>query len=274
MAATFNVEILYNIGLSMGEDALRISSGRISGWYGPAMNIHRTPYSGRNFEYYSEDGFLSGVMAAKEVSAAQSMGLCCYIKHFALNDQETYRQAVATFGKEQAFREIYLKSFQYAVEDGGATAVMTSFNRIGCRWAGAHSGLLNDILRDEWGFKGVTLTDAVMANRNWMDVGIGIEAGNDTWLSSGDWLVSKIEGWAKADGKFMRNLRASCKNFLYAYVNSTAINGMSSTDKVVQIMPAWEKALVSADVIIGIFAVAACALFVLSTLKDFKFGKE
>lgn len=139
---------------------------------------------------------------------------------------------------------------------------------------GRSQRVLNDILRDEWGFKGVTLTDAVMANRNWMDVGIGIEAGNDTWLSSGDWLVSKIEGWAKADGKFMRNLRASCKNFLYAYVNSTAINGMSSTDKVVQIMPAWEKALVSADVIIGIFAVAACALFVLSTLKDFKFGKE
>ena len=274
MAATFNVEILHNIGLSMGEDALRISSGKISGWYGPAMNIHRTPYSGRNFEYYSEDGFLSGVMAAKEVAAAQSMGLCCYIKHFALNDQETYRYGVATFGKEQAFREIFLKSFQYAVEDGGATAVMTSFNRIGCRWAGAHSGLLNDVLRDEWGFKGVTLTDAVMPNRNWMNVGIGIEAGNDTWLSSSDWLVSKIEDWAKADGKFMRNLRNSCKNFLYAYVNSTAINGMSSTDKVVQIMPAWEKALVSVDVIIGVIAVAACVLLVLSTLKDFKFGKE
>ena len=102
------------------------------------------------------------------------------------------RQSVATFATEQAIREIYLKGFQYAVEEGGANAAMTSFNRIGTRWAGAHSGLCSEVLRKEWGFVGVTLTDAVMANRNWMDVSIGLEAGNDTWLSSGDWLVSKI----------------------------------------------------------------------------------
>jgi beta-glucosidase len=262
MAATFNEEILYNVGLSMGEDALRIDGNSVTGWYGPAMNIHRTPYSGRNFEYYSEDSFLSGKLAANEVKAAQSMGLVCYIKHFALNDQETYRQSVATFATEQAIREIYLKSFQYAVEEGGATAVMTSFNRIGCRWAGAHKGLLTNVLRNEWGFKGVALTDAVMANRNWMDVRIGLEAGNDTWLSSSDWLVSKIKDWAAEDSKLLTNLRESCHRFLYAYANSTVVNGLSSSSKVVKVMAGWEIALITVDVIVGVAGVASLALYV------------
>ena len=268
MASTFNVEILHNIGISMGEDALRIDGARISGWYGPAINIHRTPYCGRNFEYYSEDGFLSGIMASKEVAAAQSMGLCCYIKHFALNDFETYRQSVATFVPEQAIREIYLKGFQYAVEDGGATAVMTSFNRIGCRWAGAHKGLLTNVLREEWGFQGVVNTDAVMANRNWMDVSIGVEAGNDTWLSSGDWLVPLIQQWAREDSKLLANLRTSCHNFLYAYVNSTAINGISSADKVITVVPGWQKAIYAADIILGILAAAGVVLFVIASVKN------
>ncbi len=270
MAATFNLEILENIGKSMGEDALRIDKGKVSGWYGPAMNIHRTPYSGRNFEYYSEDGLLSGKCAAKEVEAAQKKGLCCYIKHFALNDFETYRQSVATFAPEQSIREIYLKPFQYAVEDGGATAVMTSFNRIGTRWAGAHKGLLTNVLRNEWGFTGVAHTDAVMANRNWMDVSIGVEAGNDTWLSSGDWLVSKIQDWAKEDYKLQNNLRTSCHNFLYAYVNSTAINGLSSADKVVSITPVWQKALKGSTISIGVISGAALALYATACILNRK----
>ena len=247
-----------------------IDGARISGWYGPAMNIHRTPYSGRNFEYYSEDGFLSGVMAAKEVAAAQSMGLCCYIKHFALNDFETYRQSVATFATEQAIREIFLKGFQYAVEDGGATAVMTSFNRIGCRWAGAHRELLQNVLRDEWGFVGVVHTDAVMANRNWMDVSIGVEAGNDTWLSSGDWLVPLIQEWAQEDNKLLANLRNSCHNFLYAYVNSTAVNGISSSDRVVTITPAWQICVYAADAVVGVLAAAGAVLFIIACIKNRK----
>ena len=270
MASTFNTQIMHDIGISMGEDALRIDGARISGWYGPAMNIHRTPYSGRNFEYYSEDGFLSGVMAAKEVAAAQSMGLCCYIKHFALNDFETYRQSVATFATEQAIREIFLKGFQYAVEDGGATAVMTSFNRIGCRWAGAHRELLQNVLRDEWGFVGVVHTDAVMANRNWMDVSIGVEAGNDTWLSSGDWLVPLIQEWAQEDNKLLANLRNSCHNFLYAYVNSTAVNGISSSDRVVTITPAWQICVYAADAVVGVLAAAGAVLFIIACFKNRK----
>ena len=264
MAATFNEEILYNVGLSMGEDALR-SDNRVVGWYGPAMNIHRTPYSGRNFEYYSEDGYLSGKMAAQEVAAARTKGLVVYIKHFALNDFETYRQSVATFATEQAIREIYLKGFQYAVEEGGANAVMTSFNRIGTRWAAAHSGLCTEVLRKEWGFVGVALTDAVMANRNWMDVSIGLEAGNDTWLSSGDWLVSKIEGWAAEDGKLMNNLRTSVKNFLYAYANSAAMNGMNETSHVVHTTSWVENDMLIARIVL----IALTALLGIATLLSY-----
>ena len=139
---------------------------------------------------------------------------------------------------------------------------MTSFNRIGTRWAGAHSGLCNEVLRKEWGFVGVTLTDAVMANRNWMDVSIGLEAGNDTWLSSGDWLVSKIEGWAAEDGKLLNNLRTSAKNFLYAYANSAAMNGMNETSHVVH-TTSW----VETDMLIArIVLIVLTALFGLAML--------
>ena len=199
------------------------------------------------------------------VAAARSKGLVVYIKHFALNDFETYRQSVATFATEQAIREIYLKGFQYAVEEGGANAAMTSFNRIGTRWAGAHSGLCNEVLRKEWGFVGVTLTDAVMANRNWMDVSIGLEAGNDTWLSSGDWLVSKIEDWAAEDGKLLNNLRTSAKNFLYTYANSAAMNGMNETSHVVH-TTSW----VETDMLIArIVLIVLTALFGLAMLVSY-----
>ena len=262
MAATFNTEIMTEIGKVIGNNCLEAD---IACLYGPGNNIHRTPYGGRNFEYYSEDGFLSGKMAAQEVAAARSKGLVVYIKHFALNDFETYRQSVATFATEQAIREIYLKGFQYAVEEGGANAAMTSFNRIGTRWAGAHGGLCNEVLRKEWGFVGVTLTDAVMANRNWMDVSIGLEAGNDTWLSSGDWLVSKIEGWAAEDGKLLNNLRTSAKNFLYTYANSAAMNGMNETSHVVH-TTSW----VETDMLIArIVLIVLTALFGLAMLVSY-----
>ncbi|MBR1812711.1 MAG: glycoside hydrolase family 3 protein [Lachnospiraceae bacterium] len=266
MAATFNRDLLSDMGKSMGEDALR-SDSKIVGWYGPAMNIHRTPYSGRNFEYYSEDSFLSGVLAAEEVKTAQEMGLVSYIKHFALNDFETYRQSVATFATEQAIREIFLKSFQYAVEDGGARAVMTSFNRIGTRWAGAHKGLLTNVLRNEWGFTGVALTDAVMANRNWMDVSIGVEAGNDTWLSSGDWLVPLIQEWAANDSKLLTNLREASHRYLYAYANSSALNGMSANSHVEYVTPAWRQTLNIVMYTIGILTVLCFILSLIGQLK-------
>ena len=243
MASTFNVEILYAIGLSMGGDALRIDGTRISGRYGPAMNIHRTPYSGRNFEYYSEDSFLSGVMAAQEVSAAQSMGLCCYIKHFALNDFETYRQSVATFVPEQAIREIYLKGFRYAVEDGGATAIMTSFNRIGTRWTGGDYRLLTTILRDEWGFEGAVICD--FNSSSYMNTKQMAYAGGDLNLAN---VPMRTKEWADTSSAAdITILRQCTKNILFATANSNAIN----RDIEGYLPPVWQIVMFVVDGVIA-----------------------
>ena len=155
----------------------------VSGWYAPAINIHRSAFSGRNFEYYSEDPVISGKMAAEEVRGAQENGLYAYIKHFALNDQEEQRLGLlCTWANEQTIRQTYLKPFEDAVKLGGATAVMSSFNYIGNEWAGGCSALLNDVLRGEWGFRGMVLTD-YFGGYGYMDADKAIRNGNDIMLS-------------------------------------------------------------------------------------------
>lgn len=271
MASTYNTDIMHNIGLSMGEDALRMEGDSpFCGWYGPAINIHRTPYCGRNFEYFSEDGFLSGKMVAREIEGAQSMGLCSFVKHFALNDFETNRQSAATFNNEQAIREIYLKPFEYAVKDGGTGGIMSSYNRIGCRWAGAHKGLLTNVLREEWGFNGAVLTDATTNSRLWMDVRIGLEAGNNLWLNGSPKIAEDLVDMAKADKKLAANMRESCHHYLYAMANSSAVNGLSSNDRVITITPAWQISLYVVDSVMGVLAVAGAVLIVVASIKNKK----
>ena len=168
MAATFNRELVAEMGKCIGEDFQRAPSNGESvytGIYGPGANIHRTPYSGRNFEYYSEDGWLSGEMCAVEVAAIQERGVYVFTKHFALNDQEEGRYGISTWSNEQAIRELYLEGFEGSVVKGGGLGVMTSFNRLGVVWSGSHRGLMTDVLRNEWGMKGAAITDcSVMAN--------------------------------------------------------------------------------------------------------------
>lgn len=131
-----------------------------NGWYAPGMNIHRSPFSGRNFEYYSQDGLHAGLVTSKVIEGAAKHGVYSYIKHFALNDQETSRDAgISTWADEQTIREIYLTPFQYAVEEGGSVGLMTAFNRIGTVACSENYPLLTSILRDEWGFKGTVVTD-------------------------------------------------------------------------------------------------------------------
>ncbi|WP_256860412.1 glycoside hydrolase family 3 protein [Paraliobacillus ryukyuensis] len=156
LASTWNTDLAQEMGETLANEA---EVHNISGLYAPSMNIHRTPFSGRNFEYYSEDGFLSGKIGAAEVAGINSKGVYTYIKHYALNDQETNRDGVATWSNEQAIREIYLEPFELSVKEGGSTAVMSAFNRIGTVWAGEHEGLLQDVLRNEWGFRGMVITD-------------------------------------------------------------------------------------------------------------------
>ena len=151
-ACTWNKDLAKQFGEMIGDMAHDM---HVAGWYAPAMNIHRNAFSGRTFEYFSEDSLLSGVMASSEISGAKSKGVYSFMKHFALNDQETKRtEMLCTWTNEQAMREIYLKPFEMSVKEGGAQAVMSSFNYIGYTYAGASSNLLQTVLRGEWGFKG------------------------------------------------------------------------------------------------------------------------
>lgn len=187
VAQTWNTELAATQGNMFARECRAYG---VSAMYAPAVNIHRTPYAGRNFEYYAEDGFLSGKMASAVCYAAREEGVFMFVKHFALNDQETYRgeyfTSLYTWCNEQAMREIYLKGFELAVKEGKATAIMTSFNRVGASWSGACKALCTDLLRNEWGFDGTVITDLYMgtfSNEWWMNLDQGVRAGNDLWLA-------------------------------------------------------------------------------------------
>lgn len=160
------------------------------------MNIHRTPFSGRNFEYYSEDGFLSGRFGAATVRGARSKGVITFVKHFALNDQETMRTKVATLSNEQAIREVYLAAFEPSVSGGdeGTLGIMLSMNRVGLVWSGDHRGLVTNVVRGEWGFDGVVITDQASYPQAFplLAIRAGLGAGTDLWLNSG------TDNWQKA----------------------------------------------------------------------------
>jgi beta-glucosidase len=155
IASTWNVELAEKQGIFVGNDSLYIG---VDGWYGPAMDIHRNPLAGRNFEYYSSDGIQGGKIAAAVVRGAVSKGVHVYIKHLAMNDQETNRYNVCTFATEQAMREIYFKCFELAIKEGNANGTMSAFNRIGINTA-ANYAVYHQLLQDEWGFFGSNVTD-------------------------------------------------------------------------------------------------------------------
>ncbi|NLL77050.1 MAG: beta-glucosidase [Clostridiales bacterium] len=183
IANTWNTDLALSFGESIGKMADEMD---VSGWYAPAMNTHRSAFAGRNFEYYSEDGVLAGKMAANAIIGAEKYGVYAYIKHFALNDQETNRtNMLLTWSNEQAIREIYLRPFEIAVKQGGAKAVMSAFNYIGTQPAGACNALLNTVLRDEWGFKGFVLTD-YYGVYGYQDADRMIRNGNDCMLVAYD----------------------------------------------------------------------------------------
>jgi len=263
IASTWNLDLAQEFGKCIGEDSLALG---VTVWYAPACNIHRSPYSGRNFEYYSEDGFLSGKMAAGTVSGAQSKGTIVTVKHFALNDQETNRMGGAMFANEQSVREIYLQPFEIAVREGNAHGMMASMNRLGTRWTGGHYGLMTATLRDEWGFEGMVVTDqASYSVFAYEDLREGIEAGTDLWLNTDATL------WTLTDDQMtpavVTNLQRAAKNVTYAVANSNAMNGMSKTSKVVAITPLWKKGLYAADAVAGVLVLLAAGTV---TVKLFK----
>ena len=224
MAQTWNKELLNEIGKSMTSEYVEASN---FGWYGPAMNTHRNAFAGRNFEYYSEDGVLAGYCAAAEINGAVENLVYPYIKHFALNDQETNRCAMLmTFADEQAIREIYLKPFEMAVKayEGKTLAVMSSFNFIGTRPSTANGNLLNNVLRNEWGFLGMVETD-YDGSYGFMYSDHGVRNGNDLMLGFGSAATNQF---TDQNATAVLAMRQACKNILYTVVNSGYYTGVES----------------------------------------------
>ena len=253
LACAWNVQLAEDMGRCIAEDGLY--SGTV-GWYGPGMNIHRTPFAGRNFEYYSEDAFISGVLGKAEVYGAATKGMYAFIKHFAVNDQETHRdeRGLATFAEEQAIREIYLKPFEMTILDNNveifyneaikdengnitgyekkyttvpaATAIMTSFNRIGATWAGGHYNLVTEVLREEWGFNGFVLTDYEVGSGkgSYMGTPQTLGAGGDGKLKTVG--MDALFGFNIKDYPELKSLaRDAAHHILYTVVNSAGMNG-------------------------------------------------
>lgn len=221
IAQTWNKELAYDVGGAIGSEFAECG---IYGWYGPSMNIHRNPFNGRNFEYYSEDGVLSGKMAFQTVDAAGGYGVYAYIKHFALNDQETNRCSfLLTYCDEQAIREIYLKPFEECVKNydysSKPLAVMSSFNFIGDIYSGANPHLLNNILRDEWGFKGMVLTDWD-GSYGYQNTDDCIRNGNDLMLGFNTYESNQITDTDSAS--CVQALRQASKNIMFTVANSGA----------------------------------------------------
>ena len=212
-ACTWNKDLAKQFGEMIGDMAHDM---HVAGWYAPAMNIHRNAFSGRTFEYFSEDSLLSGVMASNEIAGAKEKGVYSFMKHFALNDQETKRtEMLCTWTNEQAMREIYLKPFEMSVKEGGAQAVMSAFNYIGNTYAGGNNVLLNTVLRDEWGFKGFVLTD-YFGGYGYQNGDQEIRNGNDSMLATTS-ITNHITDKSATSVKAMRT---AAHNILYTAANS------------------------------------------------------
>lgn len=283
IASTFNEELVYEMGKMVGNEAL---ANGITGWYAPAMNLHRSQFAGRNFEYYSEDPLLSGRMGAACVSGAASKGVFCCVKHFAANDQETNRvnNGVSSWVNEQALRELYLRPFeitiksaaqtiQYISDDmgtmsqkemAGCTAIMSAYNRLGTTWAGGSVPLMDQVLRDEWGFEGLVITDFDLYEYMYPDQSIA--AGSDLILSTD--AMKSLEDTKSATA--VANLRKSCHNILYTIVHSNAMNDIAPGTIITYTEAPWRGWLRTADYVIAGLWVVALAWVVIRVSKNRK----
>ena len=219
LACSWSTDVARLMGESIGREG---AARGMSGWYAPGINTHRSPFGGRNFEYYSEDPLIAGEMAGYTSKGTMKYGVYCYAKHFMCNEQERNRAGVFVWASEQSLREIYARGFEIYVDEGGI-GIMSSFNCVGSWWAGGNKSLLTTLLREEWGFHGVVVTD--YAGSGYMATNIGLRAGNDMWLTpnnlSADLKPHKVYTECKHDGAIL--LRRAAKNILYACANSNNV---------------------------------------------------
>ena len=271
VASTFDTELIERFGDAMGEDCLWAG---YSGLYGTGINIHRSAYGGRAFEYYSEDPVLTGLIAAAEVRGIQSNGVYCYMKHCVLNDMENNREGLCVWANEQTIREVYLRAFEIAIEQGGAYNVMTGFNRIGTEWTG-EQGFVNNVLRDEFGMRGFAVTDWYDERTWYMTSYGGILGGND--LPDGQYLngsVNDLNIYKQGYGSLAWAMRESAHRILYTVAHSSAMNGYKSGTKIIPVTPKWIKQLNAVRTLSIVFFSVSVAFFASMIAVNFVIKKS
>ncbi len=275
IAATMNDKLAKEVGELIGEDAMWAG---YAGFYGSGLNIHRTPYSGRVFEYFSEDGTLTGLINTYETRGIQSKGVYVYNKHFVLNDQEQARSGLATWCNEQAMREIYLRAFELPIVNADAKCVMTAFNRIGAVWAGACKELLTDWLRGEAGMSGFAVTD--MYDGSIMSKPHEVLAGNDipdnypggtgTGTSGATNLGFEFEAYgpngATPNAQLARAMRVSAHRILYTVLHSRGMDGIDEGSRLKTITPWWQTTLTVSTIVLAVLSAASIAWVVMDMI--------
>ncbi len=261
MAATFNTELIYEVGKVIGNNCL---AADVVCLYGPGSNTHRTPYGGRNFEYYSEDGFLAGEIGGAEIQAIQDKGVDVVIKHFALNDCEQERIGQAVWISEQAAREIYLKAFQKPLEECNANGVMTAYTRWGTRWSGSYKPLMTNIMRIEWGNQGMSITDNVLTTYcNGVD---GVMAGTTTYDAM-LWYITQQLPEYENDPVVVTAMKEACHHNLYALANSSGMNGIGPDTVIKTTRPVIITAVLILAIVIGVIFVACTVMWIVGSRK-------
>lgn len=289
LACTWNVDLLEEIGRAVGSEG---AVNGMTGWYAPGLNTHRSPFGGRNFEYFSEDPFLAGKLCAREVSGAADYGVFCYIKHFAMNDQEAFARSwccgmhmdesldryknpewiLMTWATEQTMREIYLKAFEIAIKEAttdlvyldengqqqtvenfrAATGVMTAFSCVGNTWSGGNNALLQTVLRDEWGFDGTALTDYALHDFMYPDQ--MIRNGGTACLQSNR---KNFVDQKNPSATTVTYLQKATHEMCYMVANSNAMNGVAPGTEIHYSLAPWEMGCAVGIGVTGLLFAAA-----------------
>lgn len=261
LACSFNVKLAERTGALIAEDAMRWN---VTGWYAPAVNIQRTPFSGRNFDYFSEDPILTGMISAYEIKGAQEKGLVAFVKHFAVNDQETERSNASMWLTEQSLREVYLKPFEITVKLGNAHGLMASMNRIGYRYTRGSYPLMTEVLRNEWGFKGATITDFTASNKQYSDMALA--AGIDLQLNTTANALTTTK-----TNEIRHDLQRAAKNTCYMISKSLIMNFYSDgKSKYSDGYPVYKLLLIGIDAI----TIAVCGIEEILLIKAYKKKKK
>ena len=267
VAQTWSTKLAYDLGLALGAEARTLN---YEGWYGPGINIHRSPFGGRNYEYFSEDAYLTGIMASQEIKGAKNQGVYCFLKHLVCYEQESMRDGIYVWLTEQSLREIYLKPFKLAIQVGGANGIMTSYNRIGAVWAGGSKALITGVVREEWDFQGIVLTDYA-DHHKFMNGDQQLRAGGDIWMDGFNNNGQYQFGSANNSNTFRLRLREAGKHVLYGWLNAAYTQSIydPSEDEIQVVIGKkgapvdwWVGALYGVDVAVGVIAVGLVALII------------